>query len=186
MSRPAGKVSAVTSSTTVSSSLAVTRRRWVCSTNCQVASVVRIRIVSRDEQEVMGVLFLSLSLATFKSSTSKSDKHLQFVPTNLHCQRMEVSGPHSSGSPSFHHLLLLRSSTPSCYRPFTATLSLSPGVWYDVITFGAPADHHQSFKHGGLKRLLSKHSNSADRCVCGLSVHSHYLLCANLYHLCLD
>ncbi|XP_042372704.1 type II inositol 3,4-bisphosphate 4-phosphatase-like, partial [Plectropomus leopardus] len=33
-------------------------------------------------------------------------------------------------------------------------------VWYDVITFGAPSDHHQSFKHGGLKRLLSKHTNS--------------------------
>lgn len=187
MSRPAGKVSAVTLSTTVSSSLAVTRRRWLYWTDCQVSSVVRIRNVSRDEQEVMGVLFLSLSLATscFKSSSSKSDKHLQFVPTNLHCQRMEVSGPHSSGSPPFHHQLLLRSSTPSCYMPIHYH-SLPPGVWYDVITFGAPADHHQSFKHGGLKRLLSKHCNTADRCVCGLSVHSHYLLCANVYNLCLD
>ncbi|XP_038164200.1 type II inositol 3,4-bisphosphate 4-phosphatase-like isoform X1 [Cyprinodon tularosa] len=64
----------------------------------------------------------------FKASSSKSDRHLQFIPTNLHSQRMEVTGPDSSG------------------------------VWYEVITFGAPADHHQAFKHGGLKRLISKHT----------------------------
>ncbi|XP_078791940.1 type II inositol 3,4-bisphosphate 4-phosphatase isoform X3 [Oryzias latipes] len=69
----------------------------------------------------------------FKSSLSKSDRHLQFVPTNLHSQRMEVT---SSGS---------------------------AGVWYEVITFGAPADHHYGFKHGGLKRLVSKHSRHRNR-----------------------
>uniref|UniRef100_A0A1A8GX94 Inositol polyphosphate-4-phosphatase, type II n=1 Tax=Nothobranchius korthausae TaxID=1143690 RepID=A0A1A8GX94_9TELE len=67
----------------------------------------------------------------FKSSGRKSDRHLQFVPTNLHSQRMEVTAPGSSG------------------------------VWYQVITFGAPADHHQAFKHGGLKRLLSKHQRKS-------------------------
>lgn len=65
----------------------------------------------------------------FKASSSKSDRHLQFIPTNLHSQRMEVTDPDSSG------------------------------VWYDVVTFGAPADHHQAFKHGGLKRLISKHTD---------------------------
>uniref|UniRef100_A0A3Q3G0L0 Type II inositol 3,4-bisphosphate 4-phosphatase-like n=1 Tax=Kryptolebias marmoratus TaxID=37003 RepID=A0A3Q3G0L0_KRYMA len=60
-----------------------------------------------------------------KSSSSKADRHLQFVPTNLHSQRMEVKGPDR--------------------------------VWYEVITVGAPADHHQAFKHGGLRRLLRKH-----------------------------
>ncbi|XP_067435381.1 type II inositol 3,4-bisphosphate 4-phosphatase-like isoform X1 [Thunnus thynnus] len=74
---------------------------------------------------------LSVS-SCFKSSTSKSVRHLQFVPTNLHSQRMEVTCPGSTG------------------------------VWYDVITFGAPTDHHQAFKHGGLKRLLHKHTNHRD------------------------
>ncbi|KAF7643741.1 hypothetical protein LDENG_00234350 [Lucifuga dentata] len=74
--------------------------------------------------------------SSFKSSSSKSDRHLQFVPTNLHAQRMEVTCPQCSG------------------------------VWYEVITFGAPADHYQAFKHGGLKRQLSKRSRYMDRCVC--------------------
>ncbi|XP_070710550.1 type II inositol 3,4-bisphosphate 4-phosphatase-like isoform X2 [Pempheris klunzingeri] len=78
-------------------------------------------------QETLTELDKLSASSCFKSSSSKSDKHLQFVPTNLHSQRMEVNGPDSSG------------------------------VWYEVITFGAPADHHRAFKHGGLKRLLSRH-----------------------------
>ncbi|KAM9425949.1 type II inositol 3,4-bisphosphate 4-phosphatase-like isoform 2-T3 [Pholidichthys leucotaenia] len=81
-------------------------------------------------QETLAELEKLPAESCFKSSSSKSDQHLQFVPTNLHSQRMEVTNPDSSG------------------------------VWYDVITFGAPADHHQAFKHGGLKRLLCKHLNS--------------------------
>lgn len=50
------------------------------------------------------------------------------------------------------------------------SLCLSPGVWYEVITFGAPADHHQSFRHGGLKRLLGKHTNHSSRLVGPISV----------------
>uniref|UniRef100_A0A8C2WS00 Type II inositol 3,4-bisphosphate 4-phosphatase n=1 Tax=Cyclopterus lumpus TaxID=8103 RepID=A0A8C2WS00_CYCLU len=80
-------------------------------------------------QETLAELDKLSASSCFKSSGSKSDKHLQFVPTNLHSQRMEVTGPHSTG------------------------------VWYEVITFGAPADHHQAFKHGGLKKLLSKHTH---------------------------
>ncbi|XP_055369397.1 type II inositol 3,4-bisphosphate 4-phosphatase-like isoform X2 [Betta splendens] len=79
-------------------------------------------------QETLAELHQLSALACFKSSSSRSDRHLQFAPTNLHSQRMEVTSPDS------------------------------PGVWYEIITFGAPADHHQSFKHGGLKRLLSKHA----------------------------
>uniref|UniRef100_A0A3Q0RA00 Inositol polyphosphate-4-phosphatase type II B n=1 Tax=Amphilophus citrinellus TaxID=61819 RepID=A0A3Q0RA00_AMPCI len=84
-------------------------------------------------QETLAELEKVPATSCFKSSTSKSDRHLQFVPTNLHSQRMEVTGPDS--------------------------------VWYDVITFGAPADHHQAFKHGGLKKLLNKHSNLRESCV---------------------
>ncbi|XP_030287665.1 type II inositol 3,4-bisphosphate 4-phosphatase-like isoform X3 [Sparus aurata] len=86
-------------------------------------------------QEMLAELDKLSASSCFKSSTSKSDKHLQFVPTNLHSQRMEVTSPDSSG------------------------------VWYEVMTVGAPADHHQSFKHGGLKRLLSKHTSHRDRSV---------------------
>ncbi|KAM9335796.1 type II inositol 3,4-bisphosphate 4-phosphatase-like isoform 1-T3 [Symphorus nematophorus] len=86
-------------------------------------------------QETLAELDKLSASPCFKSSSSKSDKHLQFVPTNLHSQRMEVTDPNSAG------------------------------VWYEVITFGAPSDHHQSFKHGGLKRLLSKHTDRTDSCV---------------------
>ncbi|XP_026016098.1 type II inositol 3,4-bisphosphate 4-phosphatase-like isoform X2 [Astatotilapia calliptera] len=86
-------------------------------------------------QELLAELEKVSASSCFKSSTSKSDRHLQFVPTNLHTQRMEVTSPDSTG------------------------------VWYDVITFGAPADHHQAFKHGGLKKLLRKHTNLRERCV---------------------
>ncbi|XP_068163857.1 type II inositol 3,4-bisphosphate 4-phosphatase-like isoform X3 [Antennarius striatus] len=86
-------------------------------------------------QEMLDELDKLSASFCFKSSRRKSDKHLQFVPTNLHSQRMEVTSPDS------------------------------PGMWYEVITFGAPADHHQSFKHGGLKRLLNKHRKQGDSCV---------------------
>eukprot|EP00064_Thunnus_orientalis_P020297 superscaffoldBa00005507_g20431 len=49
-----------------------------------------------------------------------------------------------------------------CYQETLTELDKLSGVWYDVITFGAPTDHHQAFKHGGLKRLLHKHTNHRD------------------------
>ncbi|MEQ2278954.1 hypothetical protein AMECASPLE_004602 [Ameca splendens] len=80
-------------------------------------------------QQTQAELHKLSTSSCFKASSSKSDRHLQFISTNLHSQRMEVTSPDSSG------------------------------VWYEVITFGAPADHHHAFKHGGLKRLISKHTD---------------------------
>ncbi|KAI1883636.1 hypothetical protein AGOR_G00233610 [Albula goreensis] len=67
-----------------------------------------------------------LTGSSFKPSCSKSEKYLEFIPINLHTQRMQVTCP---------------KKTDACY---------------DVVTVGAPAAHFQGFKNGGLQRLLSR------------------------------
>uniref|UniRef100_A0AAZ3PJ37 PH domain-containing protein n=1 Tax=Oncorhynchus tshawytscha TaxID=74940 RepID=A0AAZ3PJ37_ONCTS len=83
------------------------------------------QLISTYQETLTELNKLTGSSCSFKASCSKSDRYLEFIPVNLHTQRMQVT----------------------CSRRT---------VWYDVVTVGAPADHYQGFKHGGLQRLLNK------------------------------
>nr|XP_022326682.1 type II inositol 3,4-bisphosphate 4-phosphatase-like isoform X3 [Crassostrea virginica] len=63
----------------------------------------------------------------FKASSKKADKELEFLPLNLHLQRMTVINEEKNTT-----------------------------GWYDTITVGAFTAYAQKYKHGGLSRLLSQ------------------------------
>ncbi|XP_021333041.1 inositol polyphosphate 4-phosphatase type II isoform X5 [Danio rerio] len=95
---------------------------------------LRKDVISRYEQIIKEyqdtlVELEKLTGPSFKPSCSKGQKYLEFIPINLHTQRMRVTCPRK---------------TDSCY---------------DVVTVGAPAAHSQGFKNGGLQKLLSKYES---------------------------
>ncbi|KAM9314446.1 LOW QUALITY PROTEIN: type II inositol 3,4-bisphosphate 4-phosphatase [Pholidichthys leucotaenia] len=68
-----------------------------------------------------------ISGRSFKPSCCKAQKSLEFIPINLHTQRMRVTCPKKTDA------------------------------IYEIVTVGAPAAHFQGFKCGGLQRLLSRY-----------------------------
>ncbi|XP_032906875.1 inositol polyphosphate 4-phosphatase type II isoform X2 [Amblyraja radiata] len=75
-------------------------------------------------QEVLAELN-KFSGSSFKASCSRREKKLEFVPVNLHLQRMQIQNNSAK----------------------------TDGV-YDVVTIGAPAAHIRGFRNGGLRRQL--------------------------------
>ncbi|XP_051765693.1 type II inositol 3,4-bisphosphate 4-phosphatase isoform X1 [Ctenopharyngodon idella] len=90
--------------------------------------ISRYNQIIKEYQDTLAELE-KLTGPSFKPSCSKGQRYLEFIPINLHTQRMRVTCPRKTDS------------------------------FYDVVTVGAPAAHSQGFKNGGLQKLLSKYES---------------------------
>uniref|UniRef100_A0A3Q2P1Z1 phosphatidylinositol-3,4-bisphosphate 4-phosphatase n=1 Tax=Fundulus heteroclitus TaxID=8078 RepID=A0A3Q2P1Z1_FUNHE len=93
--------------------------------NLRKEVVTRYRGIISSYQDTLAEL--EKITGSFKPSCCKAQKSLEFIPINLHTQRMRVTCPRKTDA------------------------------LYDIITVGAPAAHFHGFKCGGLQRLLSRY-----------------------------
>ncbi|CAG5933870.1 unnamed protein product [Menidia menidia] len=89
---------------------------------------------------------------SFKASNLKAERKMEFMPTNLHVQRMRVQDELGFGQSETENRVVV-----VVFVSLTHELTLpSAEHTYDVITIGAPAAHCQGFKNGGLRKLIQK------------------------------
>ncbi|XP_035985843.1 type II inositol 3,4-bisphosphate 4-phosphatase, partial [Fundulus heteroclitus] len=111
--------------------------------NLRKEVVTRYRGIISSYQDTLAEL--EKITGSFKPSCCKAQKSLEFIPINLHTQRMRVTCPRKTEILKGLWLAVSRSS-----------LRLKDAL-YDIITVGAPAAHFHGFKCGGLQRLLSRY-----------------------------
>lgn len=87
---------------------------------------------------------------SFKASHLKGDRKLEFMPTNLHVQRMRVQDELGLGESRSRVC-----ACPALRSVWTRFFSCAEHT-YDVITVGAPAAHCLGFRNSGLRKLLQK------------------------------
>ncbi|XP_076809850.1 inositol polyphosphate-4-phosphatase type I A-like isoform X2 [Clavelina lepadiformis] len=98
----------------------------------------------------------------FKKSADKTADELNFVPTNLHLQRMRVAKEDDSAESESNGPPPQISSFPVSGRKSWSE--------YDVVTVGAATTHSLHYKQGGLLALLARTDDNA-KSKKGLPIH---------------
>lgn len=114
---------------------------------------------------------------------------MEFIPTNLHIQRMRVQGESGYGRYLGTHVQVQTfnetvNSISYFMFLYIYIYILSSVVQsdrtYDVVTIGAPAAHHQGFKGCGLRKLLHKLEGARKQWVERSRKHRALVICGCL------